>query len=153
MIWAAIEQNIILQTSAMAAQKTDGKTTDWLRMDFKRLREKWFGLCRENFDAKTFNKIVNPLNVELARLSEQRGLIVHGYWLPAGRGKFKLDCFEQKGQLAHYRNDVPLRLLREIRHDSFLLSKRVHDFTTGKNSGPDGPSARLKVVSPVIPTN
>lgn len=104
-IWATIEQDLILQTSAMAAQKTDGHTTDYLRLSFKKLREKWVRLCAENFDQKTVNKIVNPLNVELDRLSVERGTIVHGMWKQTGRGTFKLTCFEQKAQLIQYVNE------------------------------------------------
>lgn len=150
-IWATIEQDIILQTSAMAAQKTDGKPTDYLRMDFRRLREKWFSLCREYFDTTTFNKIVNPLNVELCRLSEQRGLIVHGRWTKRSRGQFQLNCFEQKSNLVHYETDVSLATLRTIRHDSYLLSKRVHRFTAGDPSFKDGKLPVLKEIGPVSP--
>jgi hypothetical protein len=73
-VWTTIEQSRILHTSAMAAMRTDGKPVDYLRMDFTRLRKKWFALCKENFDSKTFNKIVNPLNADLANQSETRGI-------------------------------------------------------------------------------
>jgi len=43
-VWAHIEQSLILHASAMAAQDTDGKPIEYLRMDFKRLREKWYNL-------------------------------------------------------------------------------------------------------------
>lgn len=104
-LWATIEQDILLQTSALAAQETDGKTTDFLRLEFKRLRQEWLKLCRKHFSTHTINTIALPLNQELARLSDQRGLIVHGRWKPKGRGKFELDLFEQKSQLTRFQTD------------------------------------------------
>ena len=152
-IWATIEQDLVLQTSAMAAIKTDGKPTDYLRLDFTRLRRLWFGHCRANFSDKWFNKIVNPLNCELARLAEQRGLIVHGMWEPAGRGRFTLRYFEQKTALTQYENTVTLRTIREIRSDSFLLAKRVHEFTSGKDGDYQGSRAFLEIAAPIIPVD
>lgn len=152
-LWATIEQNIVLHCSAMAALKTDGKTTDFLRLDFKRLREKWFGLCRENFDTKTFNKIVNPLNCELARLAPERGAVVHGLWRQTGRGKFELTSYEQKGQLISYVNDVTIAQMREIRHDSYLLSKRVQRFVSGNDGDNNVTRSRLIVAGTVKPTD
>lgn len=145
-LWATIEQNVVLHCSAMAAQKTNGKTTDYLRFDFTRLRKIWFGLCRENFDTATFNKIVNPLNVEMVRLATQRGYAVHGIWRTVGRGKFELTCYEQKGQLVSFVSDVTIKELREIRHDSYLLSKRVSGFVSGDQDGEHVTRSRLKVV-------
>lgn len=153
-IWASIEQNIMMQTSAMAAMKVDGKTTDYLRLDFTRLRKIWLPLCRENFNTVTFNTVVNPLNSEMARLAEQRGLIVHGTWTHTGRGKFKLSWYEQKTHLTHFENEnVTLGTVREIRHDSFLLSKRVYDFTWGADGSHKGARAFLKTVPAVVPSD
>lgn len=146
-IWATIEQNLVLHCSAMAAQKTGGKTSDFLRLDFKRLREKWFALCRENFDAKTVNKTVTPLNMELARLSIERGYAVHGLWSQRSRGKFILTSYEQKSRLISYQNEVSLMQLKQIRHDSYLLSKRVDAFVSGEDDGPNFKRAHLVVVS------
>jgi hypothetical protein len=78
-IWANIEQDILMQTSALAAKATHGVPSEFLRLDFKRLRETWFRLCRDNFDTKTFNKSVNPINVEIARLAPFRQpFMAHG---------------------------------------------------------------------------
>lgn len=137
----------------MAARKTDGKPTDYLRMDFKRLREKWFSLCRENFKPSTMNKIVNPLNVDLARLSIERGNAVHGMWCPAGRGKFKLISHEQKTQLISYESDITLAQLRAVREASYFLSLRLHEFTSGQNGPGEVVRAFLKPAHSLIPSD
>jgi hypothetical protein len=133
-IWAHIEQNLILHCSAMAAQETDGKPIEYLRMDFKRLREKWYSLCRERFDEGIFNKIVHPLNSKLRPLSLERGYVVHGLWSVAGRGKYHLRIFEQKTELASFGSDYSLAQLRGFVRASERTSKELDQFTTGRHS-------------------
>lgn len=132
-VWAHIEQDLILHSSAMAAQDTEGKTLEYLRMDFKRLREKWYSLCRERFDAKTFNKVVHPINTRLALLSPERGYAIHGLWSTTGRGKYHLRFFEQKAQLASYHVDFTLPQLRGLVSASYMVGKDIHNFVTGRH--------------------
>jgi hypothetical protein len=146
-IWANIEQDMILQTSAMCAQDTDGRPIEYLRMDFKRLREKWYKECRKRFDAETFNKIVHPLNTKLAALSPERGHAIHGLWNAKKRGKYELLFFEQKQQLASYRMDYSLKQLRGLVSASNLACKELYSFTTGaqpRMKNKLGPFAELK---------
>src|SRR5829696_4605852 len=98
-IWAYIEQDILTQTSAMAARKTGGHPVDHLRIDFKRLRQAWYGLCREYFHPKIFNETINPINVEIVRLAPFRHHAVHGTWSVRGRGKYRLSIWEQRTSL------------------------------------------------------
>lgn len=150
-LWAVIEQDIMLQTSALASFSTGGKTTDYLRLEFKRLRKEWLKVCRLRFPRVTVNKIVMPLNEEMAKRAEDRGNIVHGMWTHTGRGKFRLTMFEQKGQLVRYENDLTLNQIKQIRAATYLLSKRVHSFTTGQDGVHNGPRPILKTIAPVIP--
>ncbi len=133
-IWAYIEQDLILHTSAMASQDTDGKPLEYLRMDFKRLREKWYSECKKRFPAQMVNKVVNPLNSNLAKLSLERGYVVHGLWSVVGRGKYHLHLFEQKTGLESFHSDYSLQQLRGFVGASYRTSKDVDSFTTGKHS-------------------
>lgn len=134
-IWAHIEQDLILHTSAMASQDTDGKPVEYLRMDFKRLREKWYSECRKRFPSAIMNKVVGPLNSNLAKLSLERGYVVHGLWSVIGRGKYHLRIFfEQKGQLVDLRADYSLAQLRGYVGASYRTSKQVDLFTTARHS-------------------
>ena len=149
-VWATIEQDLVLHASAMASQKTDGHTKEYLRFDFKRLRETWYKLCKEYCDKKTFNKIVHPINTDLATYSELRGNIVHTMWYHAAPGKYKTVVFEQKGQLIKYEGDVTLNELRSLTHHSYELSQRLHAFVTGKNGEGNRKSAFLKPRSTIL---
>ena len=133
-IWAHIEQDIILHTSAMASQETGGKPLEYLRMDFKRLREKWYYECRKRFPKQILNTVVNPLNSNLAKLSLERGYVVHGLWSVVGRGKFQLHIFEQKGKLESLRSDYTLTQLRGFVGASYRTSTDIHRFTSGEHS-------------------
>jgi hypothetical protein len=133
-IWAHIEQDIILHTSAMAAQDTDGKPLEYLRLDFKSLREKWYAECKKRFPETVMNTVVNPLCSNLAKLSRERGYVVHGLWSVVGRGKFHLHIFEQKGKLESLSSDYSLSQLRGYVGASYRTSKDVHRFTSGKHS-------------------
>ena len=133
-IWAHIEQDMILHTSAMASQETDGKPIEYLRMDFKRLREKWYSECRKRFPDQIMNKVVGPLNSNLAKLSLERGYVVHGRWSVVGRGKYHLHIFEQKSGLESFGADYSLYQLRGFVGASFTACKQLDSFTTGRHS-------------------
>lgn len=138
----------------MAAQETDGLTLEYLRMDFKRLREKWYSLCRQQFDDEIFNKTVHPINSRLAMLYPERGYAIHGLWSVTGKGKYNVRYFEQKGQLASYNVDYSLYQLRGLVGASYVLSKDVHDFTTGRHrcfKNKDG--AVAKIITSLKPRN
>src|SRR5580704_1761583 len=81
---AYIEQEIILWASALFAQNTDGKPIEPLRMEFGRLRQKWYGEAVKKLDKTTVDKFIQPLNMELARVWPIRGMIIHGRWQRAG---------------------------------------------------------------------
>lgn len=149
-LWAVIEQDIMLQTSALASQKTGGKPTEYLRLDFKRLRKEWLKQCRERFSEHTINTIVLPLNQEMAARSEDRGNMVHGMWQHTGRGKFRLTMFEQKDGLMHYEIDLTLKQIQQIRGATYLLCRRVHRFTTGQDGDSDLKRPILQTVIPLV---
>jgi hypothetical protein len=130
-IWANIEQDLIMQTSAMCAQDTDGVPIAQLRTDFKRLREKWYDECRKRFDAKVFNKVVHPLNMQLCRFAPVRGNCIHGLWSVRGRGKYELGYFEQKGELQLFVKPYTIAELRRVIAASDLIAREVWDFTSG----------------------
>ena len=133
-IWAHIEQEMILHCSAMAAQDTGGKPIEYLRMDFKRLREKWYSLCKQRFDDEILDKLVHPLNSKLAPLSVERGYIIHGMWSVAGRGKYHLRIFEQKNDLDVKEAPYSLSQLRRFVRASDRAAFEFNRFTTGRNS-------------------
>lgn len=153
-IWAHIEQDIILHTSAMASLETDGKPLEYLRMDFKRLREKWYQECRKRFPDRIINTVVNPLSSNLAKLSLERGYVVHGLWSVVGRGKYHLHIFEQKGQLESLSSDYSLTQLRGFVAAPYRTSKDVHRFTSGTHSCfKDTQSTFAKIGDAIIPRN
>jgi len=122
--WACIEQQIILSASALASQKTDGWPIEHLRMDFKRLREKWYSLAAQGLDQKTINKQVHPLNIRLAALSVWRNYVMHGIWHVDGPGRYRLTWWEQKGKLERYEAPVSLTQLRALANELLgILSK------------------------------
>ncbi len=133
-IWAHIEQDMILHCSAMAAQDTNGKPIEYLRMDFKRLREKWYQLCVKRFDKKLIDKVVGPINSKLAKLSLERGYVVHGRWSVIGRGKYHLCIFEQKQTLESLRSDYSLDQLRGYVAASYRASKELDHFMSGRHA-------------------
>jgi hypothetical protein len=110
--WAFVEQEILLQTSALASKATDGWPIENLRVDFKRLRERWYELAKAEVDTKTLNKIIHPINTELARLSPIRGYVIHGTWQVTGRGKYRVSWWEQKKELQRHHADFTLADLR-----------------------------------------
>ncbi len=71
-------------------------------MDFKRLREKWFGETRKRFSKAVVDKVINPLNMELAEASNWRGYFLHGVWNADPKGGFVLSWWEQKTDLKRY---------------------------------------------------
>lgn len=149
-LWAVIEQDIMLQTSSLAAQATNGKTTAFLRLEFRRLRKVWLSQCRKHFSKPTCDQIVLPLNQELAKRADDRGNIVHGMWSHTGRGKFKLTNFEQKGQLVRYESDITLDQIRQMRGATYLLCNRVHRFATGQDGDSNFVRPILKTVIPQL---
>jgi hypothetical protein len=132
-IWAHIEQELILHASAMASQDTGGKPVEYLRMDLKRLREKWYSLCQHRFDDEILNKIVHPLNSKLAPLSVERAHVIHGLWNVIGRGKYHLHIFEQKTGLEIKEADYSLAQLRRFVRASQRASLELDWFTSGRN--------------------
>jgi hypothetical protein len=153
-IWAHIEQELILHASAMAAYHTDGKAVEYLRMDFKRLREKWYSLCKQNFPKDIVDKVVHPLNTKLCKLVPERGYYVHGLWKQIGRGKFELFYFEQKTGLASYRGNLSLRQVQGFVGVSYRASQELNHFATGKHACFKDKSGTIaKVPAALIPPN
>ena len=104
-------------------------------MDFKRLREKWFSLCRDRFDDALMNKVVTPLNMGLARFSTERGNFVHGVWQETGPDMFRFSYWEQKTSLDWLSADVSLQEVREAVHAHRSLGIELNHFCTGKHPG------------------
>lgn len=153
-VWAHLEQDIILHASAMAAQETDGVPMEHLRMDFKRLREKWYSLCKARFDTEIINRVVNPLNSGLARYALERGSMIHGLWSPLADSRFKLWYFEQKTSLDSYHSEHTLQEVREAVSAHQSLGTEVNHFCTGKHTcfkNLEGTVA--KVGAPFMPPN
>jgi hypothetical protein len=130
--WAHIEQDMILHASALASKNTDGTPEEYLRMDFKRLREKWFDLCRANFSKGVMDKVVTPLNSRLAHLSKGRGTLAHGVWFVVGRGKYRVQYWEQKTSLERFYADVTAADIREISAVVVTLKEDFERFCSGK---------------------
>jgi hypothetical protein len=152
-IWANIEQDILMQTSALAAKATHGVPSEFLRLDFKRLRETWFRLCRDNFDTKTFNKSVNPINVEIARLAPFRHEAIHGTWTAIGRGKYHLSLWEQKTALQRREAPYSLPQIRGLVSESFRLAQRVRGFSHSGHGAVDSLNALVPEALAIIPRN
>jgi hypothetical protein len=126
---AHIEQETVLHASAMAAQRTGGAPQEFLRMNFAKLRNRWFQLCRENFAATYMEKWIDPLNRELADVWTQRGHIIHGRWKVLGRGKFEVHWYEQKHKgLEDYKVPYTLRELRSFADHLDRILREIHRF-------------------------
>jgi hypothetical protein len=91
--WTKIEQELLLSASALATQETDGEPIEHLRLDFRRLRERWFELA----SARINDNRLTPINMELAAASKVRGYILHGLWHEEAPGQFVVHWYEQKG--------------------------------------------------------
>jgi len=127
-----VEQEILLHTSAMAATDTGGVPSDHLRMDFKRLREKWFRLAKQKLP-DSFQRDIELLNDRLARRSKARGYALHGIWLNLGDCKFRVHWWEQKDHLHRYVIETDLddvieqaNLLRSLRFDLVAFMRGAH---------------------------
>jgi hypothetical protein len=130
--WAYIEQEIILQASALASQATRGRPIEPLRLDFTSLRQKWYRLWRRHQTDKVFNKEIQPLNMKLAVASTQRAYVVHGKWSVTGPGRYHLDWWEQKDSLERYSIDYTLKELRA--HSKHLLKLLADIYRIGRGS-------------------
>ena len=150
-IWANVEQDLVLHASAMAAYHTNGKPVEYLRMDFKRLREKWFSLCRNAFPAEVINRSVNTLNSNLAKLSLERGHYVHGIWSRVGRGRYRLSYWEQKASLEFIEGELTLRQIRTFVAACHRTSIQLHRFCTGEHGTENRYSAFSEVTVLLVP--
>lgn len=151
--WARIEQNMILHASAMAAYRTNGKPIEYLRMDFKRLREKWFALCKTNFEPRIMDKIVNPLNSKLGPLSKERGHYVHGVWQQLSPERFHLSYWEQKTSLEKIEGELTLSQIRTYVAACERADFEFERFCTGNHRLKDVGASSVKIISTLIPPN
>lgn len=135
---AYIEQEIVLQASARAAQKTGGKPIEPLRTDFKRLREKWYSLCKENLDEKTVNKVIHPLNSDLAKMWPVRGYMIHGRWKIYGRAVYTVAWWEQTDTLRHYERKHSLSDIETFANELLKVLGRLYAFADSP-AGRDAP--------------
>ena len=149
--WARIEQNMILHASAMAAYHTNGKPIEYLRMDFKRLREKWYSLCRTNFDPLIMNKIVEPLNSKLGPLSKERGHYVHGVWAGISRERFHLSYWEQKTSLEKIEGELTLTQIRTYVAACERTDFEFQRFCTGNHRLKNTGATSAKIISTLKP--
>ena len=130
--WAVVEQEVMLHASALASQDTDGYPTDYLRMDFKRLREKWYGLAKSKLGDEHHPTLMK-LNDRLARRSKARGYALHGIWTVTGDQTYLVHWWEQKGRLERFNLPTNLdemkrqtALLRELRIDLVAFLSGAH---------------------------
>jgi hypothetical protein len=124
---AYIEQEIILWTSALASQDTGGRPIEWLRMDFKRLREKWFGLAKKRNDMKTHDIFLLPLNDDLAKHWVIRRAMIHGKWFVIGRGRYEINWWEQKDMLRPWRMKSTLSGVRNFANSLFHMLGQIDE--------------------------
>lgn len=109
--WAAVEQTVALHAIELYNFKHGYKKFEWLRLDFKRLREKWLKICREALDPK-FHKELELLNNRLANAATARGYALHGVWevtkgdvwntSGANGQDYLVAWFEQKTEMKRY---------------------------------------------------
>ena len=130
--WAVIEQEIMLHASALAAKDTGGIPAEYLRMDFKRLREKWYALAKANL-GEAYGPELMTLNDRLARRSRARGYALHGKWRVLGPQRKRVECWDQKRELKRFQLVTTLAelqdqtdRLRELLGDLVDLSRRAH---------------------------
>lgn len=130
--WAVVEQEVMLHASALASQDTDGFPTDHLRMEFKRLREKWYALAKAKLGTEHQSTLMK-LNDRLARRSTARGYALHGMWKVAGHQTYLVHWWEQKGRLERFTLTTNLTelkrqtaLLRELRIDLVAFLSGAH---------------------------
>ena len=96
----------------MFSQDTDGWPKEYLRMEFRRLREKWWKEIAARYPATEVNRIFQPLNMRLAEASTTRGYMMHGKWNVDRPGVYVLEWWEQKDALRSYRMAVTLAQMR-----------------------------------------
>jgi hypothetical protein len=126
-IWSAIEQEILLHTSAMASQATDGWPRDNLHSPFQVLRKRWFDLARTNgFNLKTLNK----LSSDLSECSDTRNSFLHGKWRRTKtRGRYQCRYWKQTNKLDLYVGHYQLKTLRGFTAYLRIVLGRVRNFT------------------------
>ena len=115
LVWAQIEQSMILTVSALTAQDHDGNPTGNLRTDFKRLRDLWWAQSKLRLPKAHVDKVLHPLNTRLAEASKLRGQFMHGTFAPLGQGRFRVRIWEQRGDLDLRERVITLREVREFR--------------------------------------
>lgn len=132
--WAVIEQDVMLTASAIAAQDTGGEPLEHLRLDFKRLREKWFALARAKIGE---TKQLTQFNMELANASKARGYMLHGIWQEESTTQFRVYWFEQTKEagLQHYEISLSLTEVWAIADRLEDLCRRFQLFVTGAEDG------------------
>ena len=128
--WSAIEQNLLIQASAMHARDTDGWPTEYLRMDFKRLREKWWAQVAVRYPKRDVDRVFNPLNSRLADASKTRGYMMHGKWNVDSPGVYSLEWWEQKSMLNRYSMTVTLSQMRAFNQSLDALFRDLLAATT-----------------------
>jgi hypothetical protein len=111
---AYLEQEIKLWASALLAQNTAGIPAIGLERDFKRLRRMWFNEARKRLTPAELDKIVNPINSDLAILWKVRGMIIHGRWKHAGGDVYVVDGWEQRERLRHWSYTYSLAEVQEV---------------------------------------
>lgn len=100
-------------------------------MDFKRLRERWYGLAVVRFDKKFIDKFLHPLNSRLAALSPIRGFVMHGIWSVEKRGEYRVEWWEQKTSLDQMAVDFALADLRAIADELVAILAKLCRLSSG----------------------
>jgi hypothetical protein len=130
-ISAYIEQEIILWASALAAQDTGGDPIEKLRMDFKRLRVKWYDLAFRKNDEYVVNKFIHPLNSDLSKVWPIRGAIIHGRWSEIGENDeklYRIKWWEQIDQLKELQIDITLKEVKWFADSLLKILQQLFSF-------------------------
>jgi hypothetical protein len=143
---AIIKQEIILHTSALAAQDTDGKPSEDLTAGFARLLEsRWYPLAKKHLGKDQFNKFAHPLNSKLRQALPIRGHIIHGRWYPEARGRYRVEWWEQTDDLRDYQASYTLKQITAFADDLDKMLEDIYYFhDTGLPPSSQKKSKRLR---------
>ena len=78
-IWTAIEQTIVVESIEWYNFKNRNNRVERLRVDFRRLREKWRKIFFEAIDEE-FHAEFNEIDKRISNASLTRAYVLHGVW-------------------------------------------------------------------------
>lgn len=124
--WAHIQQELLMQSSALSSKSTGGYTTTPLPIAFDRLRKHWFAEMGKYVSTKNMNQHINKVSGDLGKLARVRNYAVHGLWVYGAPGKYEVVVWEQLQTLTRKTAKVTLKQLKRFNVESLALYGRLY---------------------------